>query len=68
MVNMLQISRVFVGCGFQIALPLRNYVPVIPNNRSQTLSCSYAIETTPHAAHAFLQVAARMKEIFTLVI
>nr|CAH0105425.1 unnamed protein product [Daphnia galeata] len=44
MVSMLQSSIVFVGCGFQIALPLRNNIPVIPNNRSQALSRFYAIE------------------------
>jgi hypothetical protein len=44
MVNMLQSSIVFVGCEFQIALPLRNNILTIQNNRSEALSCVYAIE------------------------
>ena len=58
MVNVLSQSNRFIGCGYQIELPFREDLPVLPNNRNQALSRFYSNERRlldPQMRWAFLK-------------
>ncbi|XP_045023712.1 uncharacterized protein LOC123468115 [Daphnia magna] len=44
MLNVIKRSIKFVGCGYEIELPIRPEVSVVPNNRSQALSRFFGVE------------------------